>query len=273
MENGYKVEQQLDSEKLSAPMMMSHPPQAIIVNQQCCAHSAAAAPVKVQGTDNGFPLNLSAVTKVVSFMMCATLLGCGYLKCTDGSFECTNGKFPDISHVMGHPPLNKLYAIMLTLYAANKQAYVRAQHARLQGIASACTLQAMLIYGAMSCIFGPMIGFFDVYYDMHVHCFVVALFVIGEVLYFFTATGVLNSCRTAFPQAAQSSIDTLVTCRALTVVLGVITLGSKVIGKDIDPYGAYIEWILFNMSFYLFTVLADIMPYDAIVVPEDEKDE
>jgi tetrahydromethanopterin S-methyltransferase subunit D len=132
----------------------------------------------------------------------------------------------------------------------------------------------MLIYGAMSCIFGPMIGFFDVYYDMHVHCFVVALFVIGEVLYVFTATGVLNSCRTAFPKAAQSSIDTLVTCRTLTFVLGVITLGAKIIGKDIDSYGgAYIEWILFNMSFYIFTVLADIMPYDAIVVPEDEKDE
>ena len=32
---------------------------------------------------------------------------------------------------MGNPPLNKLYAIMLTLYAANKQAYVRAHHSRL----------------------------------------------------------------------------------------------------------------------------------------------
>ena len=130
-----------------------------------------------------------------------------------------------------------------------------------------------MVYGAMSCVFGPMIGFFDVYYDMHVHCFVVALFVIGEVLYVFTATAVLNSSRSSVPQEAQPKIDTLVSCRALTVVLGVITLGAKVIGKDIDPYSAYIEWVLFNMSFYIFGVLADVMPYEDIVVPDNDKDE
>lgn len=58
------------------------------------------------------------------------------------------------------------------------------------------------------------------------------------------------------------------------MVLGVITLGAKVIGADIEPYGgSYIEWILFNLSFYIFSVLAEIMPYDAIVVPDDAKDE
>ncbi len=206
--------------------------------------------------------------------MFGILVTCGYVKCNDGTFQCTNTKIPDISHVMGHPPLNKLYAIMLTAYAANKQAYVRAQYQRLQGIASHGTLTAMLIYGAISCIFGPMIGFFDVFYDMQVHCFVVALFVVGEVLYFLTMIAVLNSNRGAFPQSAQSSIDTLVTCRAVTVVLGVITLGAKIIGADIEPYGGcYIEWILFNLSFYIFAVLAEIMPYDDIVVPDDNKDE
>lgn len=204
--------------------------------------------------------------------MCAGLLGCGYMSCTDGTFECTGDHFPDISHVMGKAPLNKLYAIMLTAYAFVKQAYVRAYHHRLTGIASPCTNQAMLIYGLMSCVFGPMIGFFDVYYDMPVHCFVVALFVVGEVLYVFSATAVLNSCRDQFPAAAQqSAIDTLVTARTITLVLGVITLGSKALGYKIDPYSSYIEWILFNLSFYIFAVLGRIMPYNSCVVPQDEK--
>ena len=196
---GYKIEQHpvvvADSEQLSAPMMLSHPPQVIT----CNAHASQ----QVKGTDNGFPLNLTTITKAVSFMMCGILLTCGYIRCTDGTFQCTNTKIPDISHVMGQAPLNKLYAIMLTAYAANKQAYERAQHQRLQGIASQGTLTALLIYGALSCIFGPMIGFFDVYYDMHVHCFVVALFCVGEVLYVLTMTAVLNSSRALFPQAGS----------------------------------------------------------------------
>jgi hypothetical protein len=59
--------------------------------------------------------------------------------CTDGTFTCDDKHFPDISHVMGLAPLNKLYAIMLTGYACVKQAYVRAYHHRLTGIASPCT--------------------------------------------------------------------------------------------------------------------------------------
>jgi hypothetical protein len=211
------------------------------------------------------------VTKAVSLMMAVGLLACGYVSCSDGTFECDDKKFPDISHVMGLAPLNKLYAIMLTLYAMNKQACVRAYHDRLQGIASPCTQQAMLIYGLMGCIFGPLIGYYDVYFDMQTHCFVVALFVVGEVLYIFSATAVLSGARDKFPQGAQSGIDTLVLCRTATVVLGVITLGAKVIGRNIDPYSAYIEWILFNMAFYINTVLANIMPYEAVVVPEEEK--
>jgi hypothetical protein len=205
--------------------------------------------------------------------MGAIIIYCGYLGCTDGTFTCDNKSFPDISHVMGKPPLNKLYAIMLTAYACVKQAYVRAYHERLTGIASSGTNKALLIYGAISCIFGPMIGFWDVYYDMHVHCFVVALFVIGEVLYILTMTALLNETRTQWPDSAQASIDRLVTCRLITVVLGVTTLGAKVIGADIDPYSAYIEWTLFNLSFYIFGVMSSIMPFQDVVVPDDSKDE
>lgn len=125
-------------------------------------------------------------------MMASIIIYFGYVGCTDGTFTCDENSFPDISHVMGKAPLNKLYAIMLTWYACVKQANVRAYHQRLQGIASSGTNQALVIYGIISCIFGPLIGFFDVYYNMPVHCFVVALFVIGEVLYIFTMTAVLD---------------------------------------------------------------------------------
>lgn len=249
---------------------VQQPPTGIQACSSGCACSHSAVQKKVSMTPD-LPIALPSLTMIVSAAMGGILLVCGYISCTDGTFECDDKKFPDISHVMGLAPLNKLYAIMLTAYAMNKQACVRSYHHALQGIASPCTQQAMLIYGLMGCIFGPLIGFFDVYYDMHTHCFVVALFVVGEVLYIFTATAVINGARDKFPQSSQSSIDTLVTCRLLTVVLGAVTLGAKVMGKDINPYSAYIEWILFIMSFFIFGVLASIMPYNAVVVPEEEK--
>jgi hypothetical protein len=127
----------------------------------------------------------------------------------------------------------------------------------------------MVIYGAISCIFGPCIGFWDVYYDMQVHCFVVALFVIGEVLYIFTVTSVLKNGRSQFPQTSQSGIDTLITCRTITLVLGAITLGAKITGYKIGVYSAYIEWTLFNLSFYIFGVLSQIMPFELVVEKEE----
>ena len=107
---------------------------------------------------------------------------------------------------------------------------------------------------------------------MPVHCFVVALFCVGEVGYALTAIAAVNSARDKFPQSAQSSIDTLVTCRMITIVLGVVTLGGKVVGLDLDPYGSWIEWILFNMSFYIIAVLSSVMPYNDVVVPETKEE-
>ena len=40
-----------------------------------------------------------------------------------------------------------------------------------------------------------MIGYFDVYYDMHIHCTATALFVIGEVLYVITIISLVNKKR------------------------------------------------------------------------------
>lgn len=205
--------------------------------------------------------------------MGAILLYCGYIKCNDGSFHCET-KFPDISHVMGRAPLNKLYAIMLTVYACVKQAYVRAYYERLKGLVSENTNRNLVIYGAISCVFGPMIGYFDVYYWMTVHCSVTALFVIGEVLYVLTMISILNRTRLTWQKSAQSSIDNLVISKWVFLVLGVYKMGTKILGIQIGSYGAYIEWIVFFISFYMFAIMSNIMPCDNVVVPvEDEKEE
>jgi hypothetical protein len=237
---------------------------------QCCGGCSKQQPKKL-GTGE-LPVSLTTVTYVVSALMGTIMIVCGYIQCNDGTFDCSTGKVPDISHVMGRAPLNKLYAIMLTFYAFNKQANVRSFHHSLQGIVSEGTRQWMVILGIMCCLFGPCIGYWDVYFNMPVHCFVVALFCVGEVGYALTAIAAVNSARDKFPQSAQSSIDTLVTCRMITIVLGVVTLGAKVIGLNLDPYGSWIEWILFNMSFYIIAVLSSVMPYNDVVVPETKEE-
>lgn len=171
---------------------------------------------------------------------------------------------------MGRAPLNKLYAIMLTVYACVKQAQVRAYHERLRGIASPGTNSNLLIYGAISCVFGPMIGYFDVYYNMTVHCSVVALFVIGELLYVMTIISVLSKRRAHFPASDHGKIDILIQTEYLFLAIGAVQMIGKVASFDLGYYGGFIEWILFIWSFYVFAVLSSIMPCDSCVVPTKE---
>lgn len=203
-------------------------------------------------------------------MMGGTLLYCGYIACTTGEYECSSTHLPDVSHVMGHPPLNKLYAIMLTFYAFVKQAYVRAYHDRLSAFPNVAKKNTYLLcYAALSVVFGPMIGYFDVFYNMQVHCLVVAFFVIGEVGYILTIISMVKNNRLSFPQSVQGSIDNLLLCRVVLVILGVISLGSKYMRYDIGVYSAYIEWIVFNLTFVVFAILAQVMPYELKVVKAD----
>jgi hypothetical protein len=102
-------------------------------------------------------------------MMASIIAVCGYQACQEGKFECTLQKFPDISHVMGGPPLNKLYSIMLTVYSCTKQAEARAYYNRLSGFVSPLVNNFLLFAATVSFIFGPLIGFFDCYYDMDMH--------------------------------------------------------------------------------------------------------
>ena len=95
---------------------------------------------------------------------------------------------------MGIAPLNKLYSIMLTFYSFNKLNYVRAFYQNISTIpGTEQKNQLLLCFGLLSVICAPMIGFFDVFYDMKMHCTFTSLFVIGEVGYVCTITSVLKN--------------------------------------------------------------------------------
>jgi len=223
---------------------------------------------KLKANDDGsMPIDIASLAWSTALGMAGILILCGYQECTNGHQECNWNHFPDVSHVMGKPPLNKLYAIMLTFYACVKQMQVRAYNHRLNGIASKCTQKALITYATISCIFGPAIGYFDVYYNMTIHCTCTALFVVGEVLYIFTVIGVMTSCKDAF-KGLEAYISRLVFLRLVVIVLGVITLGSKVVGKDIGIWGAVIEWTLFIESFYVFSIFATMMQYSVSFIPK-----
>lgn len=181
-------------------------------------------------------------------------------------------KFPDISHVMGHEPLNKLYAIMLTFYSFQKQAYVRAFYTALKALPNEQSGNVyMLYFAAVSCIFGPMIGFFDVYYNQLVHCNVTAFFVIGELGYIMTIIGIVSRNRDFFQGVphAGSIISNLELCRVFIIIEGVVKLGAKAYGYDLGAWSAFIEWSLFILTFYIFAVLSDLMPYQLKVVKQE----
>ena len=119
-------------------------------------------------------------------------------------------------------------------------------------------------------IFGPCIGYFDCFYDIHTHCTVTSLFVIGEIGYIFTVTSVLKNHRDHFPgDKAQGQINTMIMLRAVLAIEGIITYGSKIYGINIGACGAFIEWAVFHETFYIFAVLSEIMPYTLKVVRKD----
>ena len=106
-----------------------HNPVVYVANQthhvKCHDLSQTAEVVK---SSPDLPISLATLTKATSIMMATILLSCGYQACQSGEYTCNLHDFPDVSHVMGVAPLNKLYAMMLTWYSFNKLNYYRAFH-------------------------------------------------------------------------------------------------------------------------------------------------
>ena len=197
--------------------------------------------------------------------MASLLLYFGYRACyVTRDYECSSTRLPDISHVMGHPPLNKLYAMMLTFYAMVKQEYVRAYNHRLQGICPKFLQMTLLVYACISCICGPAIGYYDVFYDVDKHCTAAALFTLGEILYMFTMVGILNTHREHFP-GYDFTISSLVAMAVMAGLLGVWKLGEDIFDYDIGVWGSIIEWVEFLLSFLMFAVVAHVMPYNQVL--------
>lgn len=159
--------------------------------------------------------------------------------------------------------MNKLYAMMLTWYSFNKLNYYRAFHQKISTIPGTEQKNSLLLtFGLLSMIFGPMIGYFDCFYNMHIHCTVTSLFVIGEIGYVFTITSVLKNHRDHFPgDKAQATINTMILLRGALAIQGIISYGAKIYQIDIGAGGAFIEWLTFHETFYIFAILTEIMPY------------
>ena len=162
---------------------------------------------------------------------------------------------------MGVAPLNKLYAMMLTMYSFTKQAEARAYYQGLSGFVSGTTNSILLVCSAASFFFGPCIGYFDTYYNVHIHCKVTQIFTIGELGYVFYMTYLLHTNRSEFTPAASSSISRCVL--GVFVILLDAILMSEIGGATLGiPAKNQIgEWVAFYTIFFVRYNLAEVMRY------------
>ena len=124
---------------------------------------------------------------------------------------------------------------------------MRAYFGKLQNIISPLANKALLLFGFLACIFGPMIGFFDTYYDSEHHMLATKLFVIGEIFYTFTITFLLNKNKLHFSKSAQDSIEILVMSCLGTIVLGIAPMFNDYLG--VPSLNSYVEWVVFLLCF------------------------
>jgi len=126
--------------------------------------------------------------------MMATLIAYfGWVACTEEKFgACSVDNFMDISHLMGNPPLNKLYAIMLTVYSATKQAEARAYYNRLSTFVSPLVNNFLFFAACVAMIAGPGIGYYDTYFNLDMHMTFTTTFTVAECIYVYTLCYLMN---------------------------------------------------------------------------------
>jgi len=224
------------------------------------------APAPRKATDGAIPLSVTTMVQGTMLMMAGTIAYNGYVACTAGTFECTLEKFPDISHLMGNPPLNKLYSIMFVVYSCVKQAEARAYYHRLSGFVSPLANNILLLAASVSFIFGPMIGFFDCYYDMDHHMLATGLFTGGEVVYVYTLGYLISTNREQFPASAGTSIFLSQVALGIVAVVGlVMNYKHEFPNYHVAQIG---EWIAFFSDFFFRFQIASFIRYSSNVVPE-----
>ena len=150
---------------------------------------------------------------------------------------------------MGNPPLNKLYSIMLTIYSCTKQAEARAYHNTLSSFVSPMVNSLLLLAALVSCVFGPMIGYFDCYYDMKHHMLATGLFTGGEIVYIYGMVYLLATNRNQVSASASPAIDRCIIALIIVAIDGyLMQLGPEALGISIHQIG---EWVAFYLDFYV----------------------
>ena len=235
---------------VASPVVHSADSYPLIVHETpCCQKETKCCEKRTQVASSDLPVSLTTAIQATMAMMAGIIAICGYQACSTGKFECTLKSFPDISHVMGGPPLNKLYSIMFAIYSCTKQAEARAYHDRLSTFVSPLVNALLLVASLASFIGGPCIGYWDCYYDIKTHCFVTTVFTVGEIVYIYGVVYLLHTNRSQFNASAGAVIDRCVFALIIVAIDGVLmNLGPDVLGISIHQIG---EWIAFYSDFYV----------------------
>ena len=198
-------------------------------------------------------------------MMASLIAIFGYQACSTGKFQCDIAHFPDISHLMGNPPLNKLYAIMFTIYSWTKQAEARAYHDRLSSFVSPLLNNLLLVPALMSFICGPGIGYFDCYYNMDLHMFFTNWFTTGEIFYVVITVFLIHFNRNQFDASTYPYINRCLYALFIVSIVGIcMHFNDHFPGVNVNQIG---EWIAFYIDFFCRYNLAMIIKYRSEVVP------
>jgi len=198
-------------------------------------------------------------------MMASLIAIFGYQACSTGKFQCDLAHFPDISHLMGGAPLNKLYAMMFTAYSMTKQAEARAYHDRLSSFVSPLLNNLLLVPALISFVCGPGIGYFDCYYNMGWHMWFTNCFTSGEIFYLVILVFIIRTNRDQFSASTYPLIDRCVNGLLVAGVAGIcMHFNDHFPGVNVNQIG---EWVAFYMDFFIRYNLAMIIKYKAEVVP------
>jgi len=192
-------------------------------------------------------------------MMLSVIAIYGWISCRDQRFgECSLDNFADISHVMGTAPNNKLYAIMLTVYSAAKQAEARAYYNRLSTFVSPLANNFLFFIAVVAMITGPGIGYWDCYFDMDTHCLMAGIFSGAEVIYLYSFCYIMTKNREQFGPHAQHVITRVQYQLAFIAIMEVFSLVPAISPINFSEIG---EWVAFFSDFIIRFQLAAVMRY------------
>lgn len=123
----------------------------------------------------------------------------------------------------------------------------------------------ILLAATASFIFGPLIGYFDCYYDMDHHMLATNIFTMGEIIYVYSVVYLVATNRSQFSSSVSSNINNCVNALYLILVVGLLMhIGNKTLGINMNQIG---EWIAFYSDFFVRFNLAIIMKYSCVLVP------